>query len=59
MNNNWDALIIDMGLEHINTIKNDEIYYKYNLKAVNSFITKENINQLFEEHEVTGYNYLI
>jgi len=54
VNNNWAGLIIDSSESHINYIKNDLIYWQYNLKAVHSFITKSNINQIFLEHGLQG-----
>lgn len=46
MNNNWAGLVIDGSKKNIDFIKKDFIYWKYDLTAVESFITKENINQL-------------
>lgn len=54
MNNNWEGLILDGSPKHINSIRQDYIYYLYNLKARNSFITAENINQLLTEEGFTG-----
>jgi len=46
INDNWNGLIMDSSKESINFIKNDDIYWRYDLKAVCSFITRDNINQL-------------
>jgi hypothetical protein len=54
INNNWSGLVIDGGSEEIAYIKNDPIYWQHNLKAVNSFITKDNINQIFLENGIQG-----
>lgn len=54
VNNNWSGLIIDSEKNYIDKIKTDPIYWKYNLKAVHSFITKENINRLIEENGIKG-----
>ncbi|OBQ39649.1 MAG: NADH dehydrogenase [Aphanizomenon flos-aquae WA102] len=54
INNNWSGLVIDGGLEEIAYIKNDPIYWQYNLKAVNSFITKDNINQILSDNGIQG-----
>ncbi|MCG9891872.1 MAG: hypothetical protein MH252_12435 [Thermosynechococcaceae cyanobacterium MS004] len=54
INNNWSGLVIDGNLENIAYIKHDPIYWQYNLKAVNSFITKDNINQLFLDNGIHG-----
>lgn len=47
-NNNWQGLIMDGSESNIEYIKNDEIYWKYNLNAVCEFITKENINSIIK-----------
>ena len=54
INNNWRGLIIDSNKRNINYIKNDEIYWKYNIKAVCEFITKENINSIFSSNGFKG-----
>ncbi|MFM6343717.1 MAG: hypothetical protein ACKPFK_01030, partial [Dolichospermum sp.] len=54
INNNWSGLVIDGGSEEIYYIKNDPIYWQYNLKAVNSFITKDNINQIISDNGIQG-----
>jgi len=50
MNNNWSGLVIDSSRGNINFIKRDDIYWRYDLKAVCSFITRENISQLINEN---------
>lgn len=54
MNDNWSGLVIDGSQENINYIKHDDIYWRYNLKAVRSFITAENINSIFTENGIMG-----
>ena len=46
ISNNWSGLVIDGSKKNIDFIKKDFIYWKYDITAVESFITKENINQL-------------
>lgn len=46
MKNNWSGLIMDGSASHIEKIKNEPLYWKYQLTAVNAFITAENINSL-------------
>lgn len=50
INNNWSGLIIDGSKINIDFIKKDPIYIKYDLTAINSFITRENINELIQKH---------
>lgn len=54
MNNNWSGLVIDGDEKNINFIQQDEIYWRYDLTAVCSFITAENINQLFMSNGFVG-----
>ena len=54
MNNNWSGLILDGSKKHIEYIKKDEIYWKYDLRARCEFITEENINQIFKEEGIFG-----
>nr|WP_211224975.1 hypothetical protein [Spirosoma spitsbergense] len=54
MNNNWHGLVIDGSKFNIDYIKNDAIYWRYNLTAVKSFITAENINEILEENGFSG-----
>ena len=49
MNDNWSGLIIDGSEENIRYIKNDPIFWKYDLKAINCFITKKNINEVIKQ----------
>jgi hypothetical protein len=54
VNNNWAGLIIDSSEVYIKYIKNDPIYWQYNLKAIQSFVTKDNINDLLASNGVKG-----
>ena len=53
INNNWSGLIIDGSNENIDYIKRDQIYWKYDLKAIQCFITRNNINDIIES---SGFN---
>lgn len=48
LHNNWSGFIMDGSKENIEYVKNDEICWKHDLKAVSAFITRENINSLIE-----------
>ncbi|MDB6151271.1 MAG: hypothetical protein JWQ44_2719 [Chthoniobacter sp.] len=54
VNNNWAGLVIDASAADIGFIKRDPIYWRHNLKAVEAFITRENINDLLRTNGVTG-----
>lgn len=53
-NNNWEGLIMDGSAEHVEYIKNDTIYWKHTITAVETFITKENINQTIKNAGFEG-----
>jgi hypothetical protein len=54
INDHWAGLVMDGGGENIEYIKNDPIYWRYNLMAVQAFITRENINGLLSENGIQG-----
>ncbi|WP_020596377.1 hypothetical protein [Spirosoma panaciterrae] len=54
MNDNWKGLIIDGSSSFIDFIKASSFYWRYSLKAIASFVTVENINQLLVDHGFTG-----
>ncbi len=49
MNNNWRGLVIDGDSRNIRFIKKDIIYWKYDITAHHSFITKDNINPIISQ----------
>ena len=53
-NNNWSGLIFDGSADAIASVQRDPIYWRYNLKAAQAFITRENINPLIESHGLNG-----
>jgi len=46
INNNWSGLIMDGSKANMDEVKNSEIYWKYDLKVIDVFITRDNINNL-------------
>jgi hypothetical protein len=48
INNHWSGLVIDGSKSNIEYIKNDFIYWKYDITAIESFITTQNINALIQ-----------
>ncbi len=54
VNNNWSGLVIDGDENNIKFIKNDNIYWRHELKAISSFITRENINELIATNGFNG-----
>lgn len=54
LNNQWKGLVLDGDVKNVNSIIHDEIYWKYDLNAVNAFITKENINDIILRNGFEG-----
>jgi hypothetical protein len=54
LNNNWRGLVLDADEDSINYIQGDEIYWRHTLTARRAFITRDNINDLFDEAGFTG-----
>ena len=52
INDNWTGLVIDGSDQNIEYLKSDEIYWRYNLKAEQAFITKDNINELIRRNGI-------
>ncbi len=54
INDNYSGLVIDGDKRYVEYIKNDPIYWRYELNAVCEFITKENINTIIEDNKICG-----
>lgn len=54
VNNNWSGLVIDGSAQNVAAIRRDPIYWQRNLKAVEAFVTRENINDLLKSHGMAG-----
>lgn len=52
MNNNWKGIIFDGNKEYINQIKNERLYWEYDLTAQAYFVTKENINMILKKFKL-------
>ncbi len=51
---NWRGLVMDGGQQHIDYIQQDEIHWRYDLRAACEFITRENVNDLFRKYGFVG-----
>ena len=49
MNNNWSGFVIEGDEKSVKRIYQWSDFWKYDLRCANSFITKENINELMKE----------
>ena len=54
INNNWQGLIMDGSDEHMKYVRQDDIYWRFQLEAKPIFVTRENINDLLSESGMTG-----
>jgi len=54
VNDNWSGLVIDSSAGNIERITKDLVYWAYDLKPVQAFVTQDNINELLRENGVTG-----
>jgi hypothetical protein len=53
-NNNWSGLIIEGNQKNINYIKKQNYYWRYDLTAVNSFVSIKNINDIIRSNYFEG-----
>jgi len=54
INNNWTGLVMDRSRANIDFIKNDKIYWRYDLTARQCFVDRENINQVISDNGFSG-----
>jgi hypothetical protein len=54
VNNNWSGLVMDGSAANIERIIKDLVYWAYDLKPVQAFVTRDNINELLRKNGVTG-----
>jgi hypothetical protein len=53
-NRNWRGLVLDASVKNIESIKNDELFWKHDITARSAFITKENINEIIAQCGYAG-----
>jgi hypothetical protein len=54
INNNWNGLVIDSDGQAIDRLQRSAVCWGYRLKAVQSFITAENINEILTSNGFAG-----
>jgi hypothetical protein len=52
INKNWNGFIIEADKAAVKDIKSQRIYWKHNLRAINEFITKDNINKVIKKFNI-------
>lgn len=53
-NNNWSGLVIDASAANIGRLKRRSWYWRHDLTAVSSFVTRENINPIISDWSPDG-----
>jgi hypothetical protein len=54
MHNNWRGLIIDGNDNLMETVRRSDLCWRYDLTPVGTFITRENINDIFIKNDFIG-----
>ena len=54
MNRNWRGLVIDGSERSIEKVRRSDLHWRHDLTAQASFITRENIDRLFQENGFSG-----
>jgi hypothetical protein len=54
MNDHWRGMIIDGSKEYMDYVRNQDIYWRHDLTAVNAWIDRDNINQLIGDAGFSG-----
>ena len=53
-NNNWSGAIIDSGVAHRDFVRSTELDWRFGVRAVTAFVTRENVNDLIVSAGVKG-----
>ena len=54
LNNGWSGLIIDGDKDAMEKIASSDLHWKYDLKSIGNFITKDNINKIIKSAGIEG-----
>lgn len=54
MNDHWRGLIIDGSQEYIDSVRNQDLYWRHDLTAVAAWIDRDNINRLIGDAGFSG-----
>ncbi len=54
LHDNWSGLVMDCSPDNIESIKRDDIYWRYDLTAISAFLTVENVNQAIASAGFSG-----
>lgn len=53
-NDHWRGIIIDGSKQHMDSVRNQDIYWQHDLTAVDAWIDRDNINQLIGDAGFSG-----
>jgi hypothetical protein len=53
-NRNWRGLIMDGNPTYMASVQEDELYWRYDIKAVSAFVTRQNIDDLLADNGISG-----
>ena len=54
MSQNWKGLIMDGSNENMSSLRSSDLYWKFDIKAIDVFVTAENINELLSDNGFSG-----
>lgn len=54
LNDNWRGLVLDGSADNMSALRNEELYWRHELTAVDAFIDRDNINQLLTDNGFAG-----
>jgi len=54
INDNWRGMIIDGSKQYMDSVRESNFYWKYDLTAVHAWINRDNINQLIGDSGFSG-----
>lgn len=54
INDNWTGLIMDGSEKHMNAVRSEDLYWRHDLTALDTFVTAENINALVKDNGFGG-----
>lgn len=54
VNDGWSGLVMDASEENVRRIRQDALFWQYNLKARQAFVTRENIDGLLADEGLAG-----
>jgi hypothetical protein len=54
MNNQWQGMVIDGSKSYMDIVRNQDLYWRHDLTAVDAWIDRDNINQLIGDAGFSG-----